>query len=141
MTELTFRMLVLLTLIATVGGIVFDEIGASTLPKLLQEERLRIKHRVVAYSKAHPTCGLLRILLVTGYLASLIPIAFFVPFAPWLFLAFTVGWSALTVIDAPHVISRPASLFYEASLVLNGVILALCFFSSLSGRFSSGFAG
>lgn len=82
MTELTFRMVVLLTLIATVGGIVFDEIGARTLPKLLQEERLRIKNRVVAYSKAHPICGLLRILLVTGYLASLTAIALFLCRSP-----------------------------------------------------------
>ncbi len=52
------------------------------------------------------------------------------------YLLFTLGWSALTVLDAPHVISRPSSLFYEASLLLNGVILALCFYSPLSSKFS-----
>lgn len=84
---------------------------------------------------ARPVLGALRIGLVVGYLAALVAVAFFVPFSPWIYLVFTLGWSALTVLDAPHVISRASSLFYEASLLLNGVVLALCFFSPLSGRF------
>lgn len=136
MTELTFRLLVLLTILVTVGGIVADELGARSLPMLLREERLRIKERVVASSKSHPFHGALRIALVVGYLASLVAIAFFLPYSPWAYLLLTLGWSALTVLDAPHVISRPSSLFYEASLLLNGVILALCFYSPLSSKFS-----
>ena len=136
MNELTFRLLVLLTILVTVGGIVADELGASSLPRLLREERLRIKERVVASSKSHPFHGTLRIALVVGYLASLVAIAFFLPYSPWAYLLLTLGWSALTVLDAPHVISRPSSLFYEASLLLNGVILALCFYSPLSSKFS-----
>lgn len=141
MTETTFRMIVLLAMIVTVGGIVADERGARTLPMLLREERLRIKERVVAYSKAHPFHAALRMLVVVGYLASLTAIAFFVQFSPWAFLVFTVGWSALTIADAPHVISRPFSLFYEASLLLNGVILALCLYSPLSDKFAAAFTG
>ena len=136
MTELTFRILVLLTIFVTLGGIVADELGARTLPKRLREERLRIKECVVASSKAHPFYGALRIFLVIGYISSLVAIALFVQFSPWIYLCFTVGWTALTVLDAPHVISRPTSLFYEASLLLNGAILALCLYSPLSSRFS-----
>ena len=136
MTELTFRLLVLLTIVVTVGGIVIDELGARSLPRLLREERLKIKKRVVASSRAHLFHGALRIVLVVGYLASLIAIAFFVPFSPSAYPLFTFGWSALTVLDAPHVISRPSSLFYEASLLLNGVVLALCLYSPLSSKFS-----
>lgn len=136
MNELTFRLLVLLTILVTVGGIVADELGARSLPKLLREERLKIKERVVASSKAHPFHGALRIVLVVGYLASLMAIAFFLPYSPWAYLLFTLGWSALTVLDAPHVISRPSSLFYEASLLLNGATLALCLYSPLSSKFS-----
>lgn len=124
----------LLTILVTVGGIAADERGARTLPKLLREERLRIKERAVAASMARPVLGVLRIGLVVGYLAALVATAFFVPFSPWIYLVITLGWSALTVFDAPHVISRASSLLYETSLLLNGVVLALCFFSPLSGR-------
>ncbi|AWH55101.1 hypothetical protein C1924_18845 [Stenotrophomonas sp. ESTM1D_MKCIP4_1] len=98
MTELTFRMFVLLTILVTVGGIVADERGARTLPRLLREERLRIKERAVAASMSRPVLGALRIGLVVGYLAALVAVAFFVPFSPWIYIFFTLGWSALTAL-------------------------------------------
>jgi len=128
-------------MIVTIGCIVVDELAAKTLSTLLRGERLKIKERVVAASRAHPFRAAVRIVIVVGYLASLLAVAFFVQFSPWAFLIFTLGWSALTVVDAPHVVSRPSSLFYEVSLLLNGIILALCFDSSVSDKFASVFTG
>ena len=45
---------------------------------------------------------------------------------------------ALSVWDAPHILPRLFVPMYEASLLLNGAILALCFLSPLAARFGAG---
>ena len=137
MTELTFRLLVSLTVLVTVAGIVAEELGSRGLPEHLRAARAEMKIRTVASSKQNLFLGALRISLVVGYLLSLVALAFFVPFSPWVYLLFTVGWSVLAVVDAPLILPRPFVPLYETALLLNGAILALCFLSPLASRFTA----
>ncbi|WP_454257444.1 hypothetical protein [Pseudoxanthomonas mexicana] len=137
MTELTFRLIVSLTVLVTVAGIGAEEFGSRRLSEPLRTVKAQMKSLTVASSKQNPIYGLMRISLVLGYLISLVALAFFVPFSPWTYLFFTIAWSILAVIDAPHILPRPFVPLYEASLILNGAILGLCFLSPLAMRFSA----
>jgi hypothetical protein len=136
-TELTFRLIVSLTVLVAVASLAAEEISTKGLPEHLRTAKERMKSLAVASSKQNPLQGLLRISLVLGYLISLVALAFFVPFSPWSYLFFTIAWSILAVIDAPHILPRCFVPLYEASLLLNGAILGLCFLSPLATRFSA----
>ena len=137
MTELTFRLIVSLTVLVTVAGIVVEEFGSRRLSEHLRTAKAQMKALAVASSKQNPLYGLLRISLVLGYLISLVALGFFFPFSPWAYLFFTIAWSILAIIDAPHILPRPFVPLYEASLLLNGAILGLCFLSPLATRFTA----
>ena len=136
MTELTFRLLVAVTAVIAIGSEIAEVVGARSLPYALRSHKAQVKVQTVASSKAHPFHGFVRIALVVGYLSSLGGLFFFVILSPWFYLFFTVGWSVISFLDAPHVISRAHSIFYESSLLLNGCLLGLCFLSPLSARFA-----
>jgi len=136
-TDLTFRLLVSLTALITVAGIVADELGSSGLPEPLRSAKAQAKALAVASSKKSPAIGAIRISIIAGYFLSLLAIALFAPFSPWAYLFFTVAWSALTVSDAPHILSRRFVALYEASLLFNGAVLALCFLSPPAVRFTT----
>ncbi len=135
MTDLTFQLLVACAILSAVGSIVADALGSQTLPEDLQHAKAAIAARVIAACKDRPLLGLLRIAVVAGYMLSLAALAFFVPFSPWACLFFSIAWSALSFGDAPHILTRPVVPFYEASLLLNGAVLALVFGSPLGSRF------
>lgn len=137
LTELTFRVLVALTVLVTVAAIVAEEWGARRLPEPLRAAKAQMQAVVVATGTKAPLLAAGRIGLVLGYLLSLVALAYFVPFSPWSYLFFTLCWSALAVLDAPHILPRPFVPLYEASLLLNGAILALCFLSPLASRFTA----
>lgn len=137
MTELTFRLIVSLTVLVTIAGIAAEELGSSKLPEHLRIAKAQMKALAVASSKQNPFYGVLRISLVLGYLASLAALALFVPFSSWAYLFFTVAWSVVAVIDAPHILPRSFVPLYEASLLLNGAVLVLCFLSPLATRFTA----
>lgn len=136
MTDLMFQSLVVLAALATVASLVADELGALSLPTPLQDARRQIKEDAIAASRARPVLGVLRIALVLGYLSSLVALACFVPYSPWAYLFFSAAWTGLAVLDAPHVLSRPQIPAYEASLLLNGAVLALCFLTPMANRFA-----
>lgn len=138
MTEPVFQLLVSLTVLATVAGIVMEEVGSKRLPEPLRSLKAQAKRAAVDASKRHPWVGAVRLLIVCGYLLSLVALACFVAFSPWAYLFFTVCWTALSAWDAPHILPRPFVPVYEASLLLNGVVLALCFLSPLAARFGAG---
>lgn len=138
MNELVFQLLVSLTVVATVAGIVMEEVGSKRLPEPLRSLKAQAKRASVDASKRHPWVGAARLFVVCGYLLSLVALACFVPFSPWAYLLFTVCWSTLSVWDAPHILPRLFVPMYEASLLLNGAILALCFLSPLAARFGAG---
>lgn len=133
MTDLVFRALVSATLLVTLAGLAADDIGARGLPDSLRRAKAAMKERVVSGSSRLQSA--LRISVVLGYLLSLPALAFFVPHSPWAFLFFTLAWSGLTFHDAPHIHPRAFVPLYEASLVLNGALLALCFLTPLQARF------
>ena len=135
MSDFMFRLCVAATMVITIGGMVAEELGSKSLPEILRTEKLKAKELVVAACKAHPAQGFLRFGILAGYLASLAGLFFFMPYSPWCYLFFTLAWSALTIFDAPHMISRTHAVFYEASLLLNGALLALCLLSPVSGLF------
>lgn len=135
MTDFSFQLLVAFAILCTVGSIVADALGSKTLPADLQRAKAAMAARVIAACKDHPLLGFLRLSLVVSYMLSLAALAFFVPFSPWLCLSCSIAWSALSFSDAPHVLPRPVVPFYEASLLLNGAVLALVFWSPLSSRF------
>ena len=135
MTEDTFRLIVAATAVITIGSVAADEIGASSLPEVLRSYKHRAKALAVASSVKHPLLGFIRIATVVGYMASLVSLFFFVTLGPWLYAFFTAAWALISFRDAPHVISRTQSILYESSLLLNGCVLALCFFSPISVRF------
>lgn len=137
MSEFVFRLLVSLTVLATVGGIVMEEFGSKRLPEPLRSIKAQAKRAAVDASKRHPWVGAARVSIVCGYLLSLLALACFVPVSPWAYLFFTVCWSALSVWDAPHILPRLFIPAYEVSLLLNGAILALCFLSPLAARFGA----
>ena len=137
MNELVFQLLVSLTVLATVAGIVMEEVGSKRLPEPLRSFKAQAKRAAVDASRRHPWVGAARVSIVCGYLLSLVALACFLPFSPWAYLFFTVCWSALSVWDAPHVLPRLFVPVYEVSLLLNGVILALCFLSPLAARFGA----
>ena len=136
-TELTFRLLVSLTALITVAGIVADELGSGKLPEPLRSVKAQAKALAIASSKKSSIVGTVRISLVAGYFLSLLALALFAPFSPWAYLFFTLAWSALTFSDAPHILPRSFVPLYEASLLLNGAVLALCFLSPLAARFTA----
>ncbi len=138
MTELGFRLLILGAAVATLGAIMADEIGARGLPEPLKLERLRLKAAVVDASKRKPLVTALRLSLVLGYFAALAAMALFIPGSAPVYLILSVCWTWLSVVDAPHVLSRPYVLFYELSLLLNGATLAVSFASPIADRLMFG---
>jgi hypothetical protein len=135
MTDLTFQALAVLALLATVASLMLDELGARGLPAPLLEARIQMKERAIAASRSRPILGVLRIGMVLGYLSSLVALVCFVPYSPWAYLFFSAAWTGLAVLDAPQVLSRPQVPAYEASLLLNGAVLALCFLTPMANRF------
>lgn len=135
MTDFGFRLLVFASAAATLGAILADELGAKGLPEPLRVARERAKQTVVAASKNRPVLAVLRITMVIGYFAALVALALFIPGSALVYLFLSVCWTLLSLIDAPHVLSKPYVLFYELALLLNGATLALCFASPLSVRF------
>lgn len=112
-------------------------LGQAGCPSPSRSAKAQAKALAVASSKKSPAIGAIRISIIAGYFLSLLAIALFAPFSPWAYLFFTVAWSALTVSDAPHILSRRFVPLYEASLLLKGAVLALCFLSPLAVRFTA----
>lgn len=138
MTDVGFLLLILAAGIAAIGGTVADELGARGLPESLQVARTQAKDTVLALCKRHPVLYFLRLALWFGYLGALVALALFKPWSPLVYLLLSLGWTLLSVLDAPLILSRPQVFFYELSLLLNGAIIALCFASPLSVRFMIG---
>ena len=117
------------------GAVVADVRGSGKLDDSLRVAKEKMAANIVAFCKANPLYYALRILIMIGYLVSLACVGAFVPGSRAVYLGFSLAWSALTYIDGPQIIPKPVILFYDASLLLNGAVLALCYFSPLSNQF------
>ncbi len=135
---LLFSCLVAACGVLTLAGMVVEEIASRRLPDQLRQYRAETKAAAIALCKRHPALFALRLTLVVGYFLSLLALGLLWPYSPWAFLLCTVGWTGLSTLDAPQVLSRPFVPIYEAVLILNGMVLALSFFGPLSGRLLGG---
>lgn len=122
-----FTALIVLTLLVTVACQVALELSRRRLPAALvasQAERLKELH---ALADKHRWLTPLARLILLAYLGALAALGFGVESAKYLLLLASLGWTGLSMLDAPNVQHRIAVPFYELSLMLNGAVLALAF--------------
>jgi len=130
-----FQSLIYIAGLAVVGGLVADARGSKTLDGVLRAVKEAKAAQTIAFCKANPIYYFLRISVVLGYLASLACVGLFIPGSRESYLAFSVAWSAISYFDGPLILPKPMIPFYDAALLLNGAVLALCFLSPLSSKF------
>jgi hypothetical protein len=135
MNEIVFRTIVTITAAVTVLSMFADEWGVRTLPNNLRMERELEKQRIIDKCNTKKWLYVFRIGVVIGYFASLFAMEFFLPYSRITFAACTIGWSVISTSNAPTVYSRISVPFYEMSLILNGVVLTLCFCSPIANNF------
>ena len=122
-----FIALIVATLIATIACLAALELSVKHLPPALASAHAERAQALRALSDRVPWLTPLARVVVFGYLASLIALAFDVPGARYVLLVMTIGWTALSTLNAPNIQHRVAVPFYELSLLLNGAVLAVAF--------------
>lgn len=127
MTEFGFDLLIVATGLVSLTGIIVMELTRERLPAPLAQVALARKQALVEWSNRvwWPT-PLSRAILL-GYFLALVLLGFDVPYSNWLLLVCSIGWTYLSMQDAPAILHRYAVPFYELSLLLNGAVLALSF--------------
>jgi hypothetical protein len=130
-----FQLLVLTAWLTAAGVLAADAPGSRNLAAPLRDFKATQAALTVASCKANKLSGAIRIALVLGYFISLAMIGGFVSGSREVFLVCSLGWSVLSYLDGPLIVPRPVIPFYEGALLLNGAVLALCFFSPFSKSF------
>lgn len=122
-----FITLIVATLISTIACLAALELSVKHLPPALASAHLERAQALRALSDRVPWLTPLARVVVFGYLASLIALAFDVPGARYALLVLTIGWTGLSTLNAPNIQHRVAVPFHELSLLLNGAVLAVAF--------------
>jgi len=129
----TFRRLVLLSVVLPVSGAVVSVVTEGMLPSQLREY-------AAAQAAALPSSGTLVgcLILLSAWVAAVVGLYRLKPFGRWLFLLTLVVGLAVTPALGPYVDSGWGQSFYQATFVLDGLLVALMYWSPLAEQFSGG---
>lgn len=122
-----FITLIVATLIVTIACLAALELSVKHLPPALASAHLERAEAMRALSDRVAWLTPVSRIIVVGYLASLIALAFDVAGAHYALLVTTIGWTALSTLNAPNIQHRVVVPIYELSLLLNGAVLAVAF--------------
>lgn len=136
MSPTLFQFLIILAGIAATASMVAEGYGARSLSDILRAEKERQSALTIAFCKANPVFTLIRMGIIFGYLIALGYLGAFMPASREVFLVFSVAWSVLSYVDAPHILPKTMVPFYEMALMVNGAVLALAFWSPVAQHFS-----
>jgi hypothetical protein len=133
MTVRTFRRLLILSVVLPIVGALVSVATEHRLPSQLREY-------VAAQSATLPsTVTLVGCLILLGaWIAAVVGLYRLKPFGRRLFLLTLVVGLTLTPALGPYVDSGWGQLFYQATFVLDGLLVALMYWSPLAEQFSGG---
>jgi hypothetical protein len=131
MTVRAFRWLLVLSILMPLVGVFVSIATQDQLPDPLREY-------AVAEAAAMPSTGVMvgGLIILAVWIGALVGAYRLRQYGRRLFVLALVAGLAMTPISGPYVDSGWGQLFYQASFVLDGLLVALMYWSPLAERFS-----
>ena len=111
-----FQLILWLTFLSSALCVAFDVTDEKRLSKSLTDYKEKFRLKTLDELSGKPLQLFLVRFIVFGYFIVLIILAFKVPYAEYLFVVFTIGWTWTGYRCAPTILSGLTTIFYELSL-------------------------